>query len=140
MPFTAWSAAVLLLEYLAYERFTFFFQVGCLRMSGNVFLIDRCKCSRCSLTRGKNSRRLLDWRFGHALDDMSLGYSMQFFPRQDETAVEWSYKGELTFAIRCRCVGCATGRGCCFKPRIFLLMGFLSGGVTCITIVFGSDV
>ncbi|CAM9131292.1 unnamed protein product, partial [Laminaria digitata] len=39
--------------------------------------------------------RLLDWRFGHDLDEMSLGYTMQFFPGQDETAVEWSYKGRV---------------------------------------------
>ena len=26
---------------------------------------------------------------------MALAYTMQFYPGQDETAVEWSYKGEF---------------------------------------------
>lgn len=37
--------------------------------------------------------RLLDWRFGADLDDMKLAFTMQFFPGQDETVVEWENKG-----------------------------------------------
>ena len=40
--------------------------------------------------------RLLDWRFGTDPAEMQLGFSMQFFPgEQDgEATVEWTYKGE----------------------------------------------
>ncbi|CBJ27766.1 hypothetical protein Esi_0084_0071 [Ectocarpus siliculosus] len=37
---------------------------------------------------------MLDWRFGSAPDETKLGYSMQFFPEQEdcgETSVEWNY-------------------------------------------------
>lgn len=40
---------------------------------------------------------MLDWRFGSAPDETKLGYSMQFFPEQEdcgETIVEWNYNGE----------------------------------------------
>lgn len=37
--------------------------------------------------------RLLDWRFGADLDDMKLAFTMQFFPGQEETVVEWENKG-----------------------------------------------
>lgn len=40
-------------------------------------------------------RRMLDWRFGSDLDEMKVGFSMQFFPPQEdgEMSVEWTYKG-----------------------------------------------
>ncbi|CAN0030969.1 unnamed protein product [Ectocarpus sp. 8 AP-2014] len=41
---------------------------------------------------------MLDWRFGSAPDETKLGYSMQFFPEQEdcgETSVEWNYNGRV---------------------------------------------
>ncbi|CAM9569440.1 unnamed protein product [Scytosiphon promiscuus] len=62
------------------------------RTSNSLVAVEPCKDAAV-----EPDTRILDWRFGSDLDEMKLGFSMQFFPPQEdgEVAVEWSYKGRV---------------------------------------------